>query len=405
MNLFSVYDEPDVQSYCLTPAEVRVKMLQNLGLILTSDHEKRKEEQFSATPSIQTICSETLRAALWSASHQGTKPVYITRLLRTAYRLVEPAFVESTFPVAGSLGYLSSSSESASPLTDGNAQEDALSKLLRDTLNELEVLGDVAALPRGNWLPAPLHLVSLPFIHRWLLVGGRPSHHLPTLIRLAVEYSGPTRFLIQDPIEFGLQRVVQSEEEWCHIPHGNVDVWAHRITSETKLQPVEALDTSFEFYRPNIRRGFSTTQYFRWVDDIQALTDGRYLVRSKSRAHVSHYAIAEVWQGKIIATGVVELGVGDIRRLLYGIDALVGCPVKVQVTQSEGSWSFQLRSELPRAEHRLFTALGHLHLPSDGQYYPRTWEISAGYVIQAVRALQRLYIQLDGADELLSSSP
>lgn len=399
MNLFSTGVNSNTPVHWLAPTELRKKVLQNLGLIFMSGPENGEEKHLTASPSVQTICAEALRAGLWSLSNEGTNPVYISRLLSIVHRLVEPILTSNTPLADEHLKYFASSNSTTNPLFQ---KQNTISKLLRSTLDELELLGDTVSLPHGYWLPAPLHFVTLPAIRRWILVGGPPSMCFPNPLHLAVEYSGPTRFLIHDPVEFGFRDVVQSEEEWYHLPQGSIDVWARHILLNAKLQSIEALGTSCEFYAPNARGASDNLQYFRWIDDARSLVDGRYLIRFKLKGFTSHYAIAEIQQSKITATGSIELGEGDIRRLLYGIDAFVGHPVKVQITKKGDSWLFPLNSELPKAEHRLFTALGYLHLPSDGRYYPRTWEIPAEYAIQAVQALQRLYIRLEGTNELLN---
>ena len=273
---------------------------------------------------------------------------------------------------------------------------------MRDTLNELELLGDVASLPHGYWLPSPLHLVSLPLIHRWILIGGRPFHYLLEDMRTKIEHSGIARFLTKEPDDYGLQQVVQPEDQWCCIPQGTIDTWALRMLLEAELQPVEDLDTVFEFYAPNPFQSVNS-QYFRWISDIQTLKDGRYLIRSRSRGQISRYAVAEVVRSKVIATGSISMKNGDLRRLMYGIDALAKCPIRVQIRATNDTWLFLLKSELPRAEYRLFTTLGFLHLPPDGQYYPRTWEIPNNYGLQAAKILERLGIQLAGTEEQLRS--
>jgi len=399
MNLFSTHVNPNESVQWLAPVEVRKKVLHNLGLISMSVPENGEEKHLTTSTSVQTICAEALRAGLWSLSNEGTKPVYISRLVSIVHRLVEPGLTGNVLIADEHLKYFASSESTTNPQ---HIKKDIISKLLHRALDELELLGDVVSLPHGYWLPAPLHFVSLPAIRRWILVGGRPANSFPKSLHSAIEYSGPTRFLIHNPVELGFQDVVQSEEQWYRIPQESIDVWARHILFNTKLQPIEALGTSCEFYAPNARGVSGKPQYFRWIDDARSLVDGRYLIRFKLKGFTSHYAIAEIQQGKITATGSIELGEGDVRRLLYGIDAFVSYPIKIQITKKADSWLFPLNSELPKAEHRLFTALGYLHLPSDGRYYPRTWEIPAEYAIQAVQALQRLYIRLEGINELLS---
>jgi hypothetical protein len=392
MNSLSKRHNTSEQSYPLTLRQARERVLQDLGLLHFSEEQVVQEErQSSAFLSSQTFFAEVLRVVLWALSHEGMNPVYTTRLLHRAYHMIalDPRLIES----ASAFG------ESTSPL-DGVTWEDGLPQKLRHTLDELELLGDVASLAHGYWLPTPLHFVPLPAIRRWILVGGSPLYRFPQPIKNVVAYSGTARFLLNDPADFGLQSALCTEREWCRMPHEEVDTWAYRTLFTPALQPVEDLAPSVEFYSPQTHA--THAQYFRWVNDRSVLKDDRYLIRSRSKAQILHYVVAEVIRGKIVASSPVSLGEGDIRRLLYGIDALVGCPTQVRVTHTGDSWFFSLRSELPRAEYRLFTALGRLHVSPDGQYYPRLWEISSAHVTQAIKALTRLAIRLEGVDSIPS---
>ena len=246
-----------------------------------------------------------------------------------------------------------------------------------------------------------MRLVPLSLLHSWVLVGGRPSHKFPDDIQAGLKHEEIARFLTQDPSHFNLQSVLQSEEEWCRFPHDGVDIWAGHMLSKAILQPLENLNIPADFYVPNVRKA-NSIQYFRWTNDISTIGSGRYLMRSTTKMHLSYYSIAEITRGKVVATCSIDLHDGDLRRLLYGIDMLTRCFTTVRVTHIDSMWSFSLQNALPRAEYRLFTALGRLHLPSDGRYYPHTWEISDRHAFKAADALVRLGIRLEGAGKLLS---
>src|SRR5690348_3168497 len=96
MNSFSTHANLNPASHWLTQLEVRVKVLHNLGLVRSSENEHDGNTQRATTVSMQTICAEALRTGLWPLSHEGTKPVYISRLLSIARRLAEPALIDYT---------------------------------------------------------------------------------------------------------------------------------------------------------------------------------------------------------------------------------------------------------------------------------------------------------------------
>src|SRR6266700_16628 len=375
MSLFSTQDIANVQFNSLTQAQVYTRILRDLGLASTVEYRAQDKADHAVSSPLDVINGEILRVALWSLSDGGLRPVYTTRLLHVARHMVDVASFhkKGTSDPEGNSGGRPQPTQGSRLAIDGDEGKQNLLKLYRDILEELALLGDIASLPHGYWLPAPLHLVSLSSFHRWILIGGRPSRWFPEEVRKEIAYNGLARFLMLDPADLGLREVVQSEREWYRIPHNRIDTWAQDIILQAKLQPIEGLKASFEFYAPEVR--YNNAQYFRWTHDAHAMKEGRYLMRSISKAGIIHYAVAEISGGSIIATCSINLNEGDPRRLLYGLDTLAHRPTRVQAAQVGNAWFFTLQSELPRAEYRLFTALGSLHFPSDGRYYPRVWEI------------------------------
>src|SRR5205807_6744393 len=115
-------------------------------------------------------------------------------------------------------------------------------EVVRAGLEEMEVIGDVARLPGGYWLPAPLHCVPLHAVKRWLLLGGRPASSLPTDLASRLEYNGVARFTTTECI--GLP--TESEEAWCRFPKESVDTWAAKIIGEMVLQELDDPDLKLE---------------------------------------------------------------------------------------------------------------------------------------------------------------
>lgn len=356
----------------ISMAEMQAAALQNLGL-----------PSAPQAPSALTVQAAVLRAALWALSRAGTEPVYVTRLLNAACRLAEPLLKPKDLKPA--------------PLPGTTAGADTLLAGLRGVLEELEAVGDVAQLPRGRWLPAPLRFVQFTAIHQWVLVGGYPTHLLPAALRVELTHIGVARLIPRDPAELGVALPCQSETAWCAAPREPVTAWARRVLDSAVVLPFTEHDTALEFYSPSAARAAGAgkmLQYFRWTQNANALPDGRHLARIPFHQFYHRHLVAEVRGGRVVATGPLELYEGDLRRMLYGLDAEAGLPVTVSVKRTENAYYFELRNELPRAEYRLLMVLGRLHLPPDGRYYPRTWEVPSRYAAQAVAALRRLGIQL-----------
>lgn len=375
--------------------EARSLTLRNLGFsIKVKDLDRMGSRSLSSVTALNAY-AEAFRASLWSLSRKGNNAVYITRLLRVMSRLLDSGVLSF-----GNEGISDTETEYADP---DSRTEPHINEQLRDVLHEMEILGDVVSLPGGYWLPTPLRIIPMNSIRRWVLVGGIPTNQFPTHVQEMIEHTGTGRMLSRPPSEINLHLPQQSEEVWCRLPRIPIDGWAKNILFTPSPQPYEEAEERFEYYAPGIANGRQARdlQFFRWVESANSLPDGRYLARRKSKSGPTLYTIAIAQRGSVVATCVLDSGKIDLRRLQYGLDLLAGMPVTVDVTRTEGGWSFQLKNELPKSEHRIFMMLGRLRSISTKQYYPRRWELPAGYAAQAVSALERLHVRLSDADGLL----
>jgi len=373
--------------------EARFLTLRNLGFSVgIQDFDPTGSRSLSPVTAL-TVHAEAFRAALWFLSRKGSNAVYITRLIYAMSRLLDT-------------GVLSNGGTSRTEMVradyDGEVDRN-INERLRGVLSEMEILGDVVALPGGYWLPAPLRVIPLRAIRRWLLIGGIPTNQLPIHVQKIIEHTGTSRILSQNPSEINLHLPQQSEEAWCRLPHTPVDVWTQSVLNTPSAKLYEESEDGFEYYAPSIARGRKARdmQFFRWVEPAKLLPDGRYFARRKSTVGPTTYSIAVIQRGRVVATCNVDSGEVDLRRLLYGLDLLAGKPVTVGVILTEGGWSFELKNQLPRSEHRIFMMLGRLSLLSPKHFYPRRWELPTGYAAQAVSALKRLRVRLNDVDGLL----
>lgn len=372
---------------------------------------------------LETLCAEIVRATLWALSGAGRPaqdmaraalprtqeppaagaarltPVHTLRLLSQVHRMVEPLlpiFKDTSDPATLGFPHQDARFSSDQPGLDQDP--------LRAVVEELEELGDIAALPHGRWVPAPLRAVPLSATNRWLLVGGCPTHALPAALQEALEYTGPARMLRDDPAALGAALPVQPEADWCRLPGEDLAGWTRHVMASVQIRPAEDAERLLECYAPGVPGlpGFwSTVQLRRWTLRVDRLPHGRYLVRQR-RPFGYSYAIAQVVGGTVVGLGELPPGERDVRRLQYGCDLLAGKPVRARVHQhADGTYEVRLGNELPGAERRLFTALGRLLPNENGKYYPRRWKIDATCAQQAVRVLRRLGIQVVGVAEFL----
>ena len=362
----------------LESREMQQSVLRNLALLPDSAARRRGAEAWPARVTPLSVRGEALRSALWALSAGGSELVYVTRLLHAARPLALP----TALGVGGVV-----------------SDDEAEFTLLRQVLDELEAMGDVASLPHGRWLPAPMRFVPLDAARRWVLLGGCPTHCLPAALLECLEHNGVARLLTSDPTRLGLSLPVQAQHDWTRAPREPLIEWARRVVEGAKVKPFEDAEASFEYYAPAKAR--KNWQFHRWVVRMETLPDGRYLARQTARFGATSYSVVEVHQGSVVSTGALGIDEGDVRRLMYGIDALTGWSVRVDVSRRDAAWCFKLRNELPSAEHRLLTAIGRLRLPPGDAYYPRVWEVTGRYAVQAVRALRGLCVSLSGVEDVV----
>ena len=344
----------------LAPSDAAKRVRQSLGI----------ESLGSWVDEAATLRAAALRGVLWSLSQHGTTPVYVTRLLNAARRVVEAAL-----------------NNSITELQDTAQPEHPAEDFLRVTLDELELLGDLAQLPGGYWLPAPLRTIVFPESNRWLLVGGLPSFALGFTVLDKVKHSCAARSLLASPKSVRLIVPSQSRDAWLRLPRESLDVWTNRQL-HSPMSYVGQVDQNIDYYMPD--KG--SQHYYRWVTAAGELADGRYLLRIKHRAGDVQYYVGEVRAAKL--QGIAADAVEDVRRLMYGIDALKNRRVEVIVRSDQSIHRFELRSELPAPEQQLLTALGQVERNADGKYYPRCWRIPAQQSASIKQLLQRLDIKV-----------
>lgn len=346
-----------------------------------------------------SVRAELLRAALWRLSHGGRAPVYIMRLLnavRTPLRVLAAGAPRPAVPAR------------QVPANDVEVAADtdrAGETVLRDTLEDLMLLGDVAGVPGGYWLPAPGRVVPLAG-GGYLLIGGHPTWLLPERLRRVVAPQGLVRLLPAGADEAAPELAelpVQADESWRHRPPGPIGAWAVATLDGAAVLPFEDVSVTFECYATALavaecarRGGRPPDQYHRWRPVTAAIPDGRYVLKYAS-AMGRRYAVGDVVRGRVVAVGQPVLGAGDWRRLLYGLDAAARCPTHVEARRArDGTLGLTLRSALPGAEARLLTAVGRLAPGAAGQYYPQEWTVPVTAVADVLIALTRdLGVALD----------
>jgi hypothetical protein len=80
---------------------------------------------------------------------------------------------------------------------------------------------------------------------------------------------------------------------------------------------------------------------------------------------------------------------------MYGMDAISNQPCRFKVTRNSASTNVFVSSEIPKAERRLFLALGQLTIPTDRDHgYPRLWTFSNEVMDQVKKTLDDLGVRI-----------
>ncbi len=310
-----------------------------------------------------------LRGAVWSLSSGGLAPAHTTRILNAA---VEADAEAHTF------------------------REPARREHLRELLDELDDVLDLVQLQGGWWLPGPVRVVPLAGTEEALLVGGLPTHLLPTKLAATVSHEGAQRRVRGGTLQEALALPAQPLEAWLGVPdEGDLAKWTRDVLATTPLLAYEAPQEGegFLVYAP-ATVGERASQYARWVPPQRVLS-GRFLAMRPAHFGGREYRVAELSAGRLLKLGVPATGTGDVRRLMYGLDLAARRPVMVGRRASPSQTTLVVRNELPRMERRLFAATGRLSLPPDGSYYPRVWTFSPAHAPRAVAALERLGVRFE----------
>ena len=316
-----------------------------------------------------------LRSCLWALSG-GDRPVHVLRVLNLAFDLSP----ENIFAGRDSVA-----------LT-------GLRSRLRAALDNLSDAGDILSLANGRWLPAPLRQVPLGMADgARLLVGGFPSSLLPETLRKTISHRGAFRRVNSEELGRKLGLPEERLESWVGSAPENLMSWT-KFAMDGSYEPFsEANDGSrFAFYAPKLARP-GALQTKRWLASAEKLS-GRYLGRRELPFGMRQYRAIEVIGGRVVSVSLPRLGNGDLRRLMYGLDALAANPVRVETALTSNEFVVVLGSEIPRQERRFFAALGTLSVPID-KYYPRTWRFPVVYIAEVKKRLLELDVQFVASDK------
>ncbi|MBY6687213.1 hypothetical protein HQ305_16765 [Rhodococcus sp. BP-149] len=310
----------------------------------------------------ETRRCEMLRAVTW-ASTSGDTPVYIGKLLNRAVSV----------------------DKSINPKTLNYSDSDRRAGL-RNLLDVLADLGDLAELANGYWVSVPGVVVKSETREPELLVSGIPLRLLDRASRDGVACAGAARHIIDQSLldNLGLPQV--GLWMWANKPESTLSTWTADFIGTTRIVDGQLDDT--EFYLADSEQRASI-QAIRWKPSDRKLT-GTYLYRHTVLRHWRVYGLARVAAG--VVTGTCDINRDDARRLMYGYDQIANNPVKATWRESaEGVSEVVLQNPIPAPEMRALTALGR-RLPASKFEYRFA---ATSHRSQIRRTLENLGIQIN----------
>jgi hypothetical protein len=217
-------------------------------------------------------------------------------------------------------------------------------------LTTLQENRDLAHLPRGFWLPAPLHFARGTTL--CVLVCGKPTEHLHGSMRLVPDAIGTSRLI-------DLQRTPETDvptislSSWCGMP-ASTSAWLIELLQKANFAPPYRLDGADVF------RHWKSPSRGRWLplsdrvpeDECYAL--GRHAGRLQST-----YFLLRMGPDGVNATADLPQDSDSLVRIMCALRSRGDAP-RVVLDHEHGSF-VKVRAEIaPRAERRLLAAVGAL---------------------------------------------
>ncbi|MCA1007771.1 hypothetical protein LCL87_18825 [Rhodococcus hoagii] len=240
--------------------------------------------------------------------------------------------------------------------TSGDIDEFTRRRILRNRLDDLAAIGDLANIGRGQWISVVgcLARIETGDNHRDMLVSGIPLRAIDHDLRAAIVIDGPTRTLSNSRAADRLGLPVVALADWARVPRLHLDRWTNSILNGTPVRPARpSTEEATHIYAADQSpRGISQDQ--RWITPGSRST-GRYLARDTMIGGWADYSIVDLQAGIVIDRR--ECDPQDVRRLMYGLDRKHCNPTTATWTASGDDAQLRLQNRLPYAETRALIVL------------------------------------------------
>lgn len=206
---------------------------------------------------------------------------------------------------------------------------------IRYKLNNLQLLGDIAHIGNGFWLPTPLRLVQLPNQEDVAIIGGGSTKYAQGLLKQAILQGGLGRLIKEDAISKRLREkseLWQSYEQWIGWSPRNLRAWTEEQLNRAQVEGSGVL-SSFENYE--VFTSFRSSKSFRsaWIraDEVSSDMLEKIVLLCRTKDKPASYFLGVFQNGKMIK----ELSIKDKEILAWlrlGLRVLHG-------KKSAGHWN------------------------------------------------------------------
>jgi len=324
------------------------------------------------------IIADYLRHTLLTLSHTAStvQPVFVTTLLNQVQRSLMPLW----------------------PQIFGQREEDK--NPIRQVLDQLEQIREVANLGKGYWLPTPLRLVRLPS-SQILLIGGMDTKTLrshfgnrvyaSTGLARRIKTTDEAMCLVKEGIEW------QRFEDWLgEDTDADLQTWTTGLLEKAKkgLKPSGSEITEFDVYLPKLRDK-KDWQNRRWVPAQQLTSIPEEIVLCRRRLKQTFTYYFGLLKGKnpvrLFSENKLDSKI-ERCKLLYGLDMRYNCSSRVEFEHyNDNEDKLIFRNWLPASQRRLLLAVGYeVH-----EKLPLVYQFSKIYREDIFEHIQKLGIQIE----------
>ena len=263
-------------------------------------------------------------------------------------------------------------------------------------LDQMEAIGDAVDTGSGQWLAAPLRIVTPKDGSCYLLVGGAPAQAVYRTLGVPPTCAGTSQFVGTAVFEAeGNRDLVVSVDSWFGHQQP-LAAWTAQGLShyEGRMDVVEGLSAEhLELYAPDVIQ--AQRRSGRWIaaGQIGRSLDGLRLCRPQDRYARNwdrpyYLALFGFKDGELTLRRTAPVSRDLTLRLCFGLDIMLQTPRRVSIVLQRDTFWIGRPLMLPQPEARVY-ALGWKHPAQDN---PDRLAFHADALPFVVHALQRLAI-------------